>query len=166
MKRLTIAAVTSAFFAIGMVSGAQAQQVSSPEFYLGGDAMFWNLDSKYGADRDSVGLRVRGGAQFNEYLGVEAHLGTGGSDGRAELDYLTGVYGKGILPVTDQFRLYGLAGFTKVDLDYDSESDFSYGAGLEFDLTPQLALGADYMRYLNESDYNFDAASVGLRYRF
>lgn len=166
MKRLTIAAVTSALLAAGMVTVAQAQQVSSPQLYLGGDAMFWELDNKYGSDRDSVGLRLRGGAQFNEYLGVEAHLGTGGSDGRAELDYLAGIYGKGILPVTDLFRFYGLAGFTKVDLDFDSDSDFSYGAGLEFDLTPQLSLGADYMRYLDESDYNFDAASVGLRYRF
>lgn len=166
MKRLTIAAVTSAVLAAGMATTAQAQQTSAPQLYLGGDAMFWNLDNKHGSDRDSVGFRLRGGAQFNEYVGVEAHLGVGGSDGRAKLKYLTGAYAKGVLPVTDQFRFYGLAGITKVDLDADSDSDFSYGAGLEYDLTPQLALGADYMRYLDESDYDFNAASVGLRYRF
>lgn len=166
MKRLTIVAVTSALLAAGVATSAQAQQINAPQFYLGGDAMFWELDNKHASNRDSVGLRIRGGAQFNEYLGVEGHLGTGGSDGYAELDYMAGVYGKGILPITNQFRFYGLAGVTKVDFDADSDSDFSYGAGLEFDVTPQLAVGADYMRYLDESDYNFDAASVGLRYRF
>ncbi|HSH48814.1 MAG TPA: porin family protein [Halomonas sp.] len=166
MKRLTVIAAASALLAAGMATAAQAQQVNSPQFYVGGDAMFWELDNKRGSDRDSVGLRVRGGAQFNDYLALEGHLGTGGSDGSAELDYLVGAYGKGILPVTDQFRFYGLAGITEVDYDMDRESDFSYGAGLEFAVTPQLSVGADYMRYLDKSDYNFNAASVGMRYRF
>ena len=103
---------------------------------------------------------------FNEYFAVEGHLGGGGSDGSVELDSLVGLYAKGILPVSQEFRLYGLAGMTDVDFDVDSESGFSYGAGAEFDVAPNLALGADYMRYLDEDQYTFDAASVGLRYRF
>lgn len=167
MKKL-ISASAVAMIAAGGATLAYAQQgaTMSPQGYLGGDAMFWELDPDRGSSRDDVGLRLRGGAQFNDYFAVEGHLGGGGSDGPAELDYLVGAYAKGILPVADQFRLYGLAGFTEVDFDVDSESGFSYGAGAEFDLTPQLALGADYMRYLDKSDYDFDAVSVGLRYRF
>ncbi len=166
MKRLTLVAATAALFAAGAATTAQAQQTFYPQPYIGGDAMFWNLDRDNRQDRDSVGLRLNGGMQFNEYFAVEGHLAGGGSDGPAELDYLVGAYAKGILPVAPEFRLYGLAGFTEVDYDIDRESGFSYGAGAEFDVAPNRAVGADYMRYLDKSRYNFDAASVGLRYRF
>ncbi len=166
MKRLTLVAATAALFAAGAATTAQAQQTFYPQPYIGGDAMFWNLDRDNRQDRDSVGLRLNGGMQFNDYFAVEGHLGAGGSDGGAELDYLIGAYAKGILPVAPEFRLYGLAGFTEVDFNIDRESGFSYGAGAEFDVAPNLSVGADYMRYLDKSRYNFDAASVGLRYRF
>lgn len=167
MKKLTLVTLTAAVFAAGITTTAQAQQPMQATPYIGADAMFWELDPDHGSSRDSVGLRVNGGMQFNDYVALEGQLGTGGSDGYAELDYLAGIYAKGILPITQQARLYGLAGATKVDLDHaGSESDFSYGAGAEFDIAPQLALSADYMRYLDTSDYNFDAASVGLNYRF
>lgn len=166
MKRLTLVAATAALFAAGAATTAQAQQTFYPQPYIGGDAMFWNLDRDNRQDRDSVGLRLNGGMQFNEYFAVEGHLAGGGSDGPAELDYLVGAYAKGILPVAPEFRLYGLAGFTEVDYDIDRESGFSYGAGAEFDVAPNLAVGADYMRYLDKSDTTFDAASVGVRYRF
>nr|WP_298249789.1 porin family protein [uncultured Halomonas sp.] len=166
MKPLTLAAVTSVFLAAG-ATAAQAQQLVYPQGYVGGDAMFWELDPEGPADsRDSVGLRVNGGLQFNDYLAVEGHLGGGGSDGAVELDSLVGLYAKGILPVSQEFRLYGLAGMTEVDSDVDSESGFSYGAGAEFDVAPNVSLGADYIRYLDEDQYTFDAASVGVRYRF
>jgi opacity protein-like surface antigen len=166
MKRITLAAATAAILAAGAATTAQAQQTFYPQPYIGGDAMFWNLDRDNRQDRDSVGLRLNGGMQFNEYFAVEGHLAGGGSDGPAELDYLIGAYAKGILPVAPEFRLYGLAGFTEVDYDIDRESGFSYGAGAEFDVAPNLAVGADYMRYLDKSDTTFDAASVGVRYRF
>lgn len=167
MKRLTLAATTAALFAAGAVTTAQAQQPFYPQPYIGGDAMFWEVNPDGPASsRDSVGLRLNGGMQFNDYFAVEAHLGGGGSDGPVELDSLIGAYGKGILPISQEFRIYGLAGFTEVDFDADRESGFSYGVGAEFDVAPNLALGADYMRYLDESNYTFDAASVGVRYRF
>lgn len=167
MKTLVISSASAALLLAGaFASTAQAQQPMGIQPYIGGDAMFWELDPDGGPSAESTGLRLRGGAQFNDYFAVEGHLGSGGSDGPIELDYLVGAYAKGILPLADEFRLYGLAGYTEVDLDVDRESDFSYGAGAEFDLTPNLAVGADYMRYLDQDDNTFDAASVGLTYRF
>ncbi len=166
MKRLTIVALSSALFAAGAVTSAQAQQAFYPQPYVGGSAMFWQVNPDSASSRDSVGLRLDGGMQFNEYFAAEAHLGGGGSDGPAELDYLVGGYAKGILPVSPEFRVFGLAGFTEVDFDADRESGFSYGAGAEFDVAPNLAVGADYMRYLDKSEGTFDAASVGMRFRF
>ncbi|SER93564.1 outer membrane autotransporter barrel domain-containing protein/outer membrane insertion C-terminal signal [Vreelandella subterranea] len=168
--KTSILSLTSAVLLVGagtFAASAQAQQsFTYPQGYVGGDAMFWSLDPDGGSSRDDVGLRLRGGAQFNDYFALEGHLGTGGSDGGAELDHLAGAYAKGIIPVAPEVRLYGLAGFTEVDFDSDRESDFSYGAGAEMDVAPNVSLGADYMRYLDKSSYTFDAASVGLRYRF
>lgn len=168
--KMTVLSITSAALLIGagtFAASAQAQQsFSSPQGYVGGDAMFWSLDPDRGSSRDSVGLRLRGGAQFNEYFALEGQLGTGGSDGGAELDHLVGAYAKGIAPIAPTARLYGLVGMTEVDFDRDSESGFSYGAGAEIDVANNLSVNADYMRYLDKSNYDFDAASVGLRYRF
>jgi len=167
MKTITISAVSAALLLAGATAHAQGSPMNyQPSPYLGGDAMFWELDPDEGGSFDSTGLRLRGGVAFNDYFGLEGHLGTGGSDGPAELDYLAGVYAKGTLPIAPEFRLYGLAGFSEVDFDADDESDFSYGAGAEFDMTHNLAVGADYMRYLDESNYTFDAASVGVTFRF
>ncbi|UXZ53318.1 porin family protein [Halomonas sp. 7T] len=168
--KMTVLSLTSAALLVGagaFAASAQAQQpFQYPQGYVGGDAMFWSLDPDRGSSRDDVGLRVRGGAQFNDYFALEGHLGTGGSDGGAELDYLAGAYAKGIIPVAPEVRLYGLAGFSEVEISDDRESGFSYGAGAEMDVAPNLSVGADYMRYLDKSAYTFDAASVGLRYRF
>lgn len=168
--KMTVLSLTSTALLVGagaFAASAQAQQsFMYPQGYVGGDAMFWNLDSDRGSSRDDVGLRLRGGVQFNDYFAIEGHLGAGGSDGGAELDYLAGAYAKGIAPIAPTARLYGLVGVTDVDFDLDRESGFSYGGGIEVDVANNLAIGADYMRYLDKSSYDFDAASVGLRYRF
>lgn len=165
--KMTVLSLTTAAFLVGagaFAASAQAQQ--SAQTYVGGDAMFWSLNPDRGSSRDSVGLRLRGGAQFNEFFALEGHLGTGGSDGGAELDHVAGAYAKGIFPMAPDVRLYGLAGFTEVDINSDRETGFSYGAGAEMDLSSNVSVGADYMRYLDKSAYDFDAASVGLKYRF
>ncbi|MDZ7852121.1 MAG: porin family protein [Halomonas sp.] len=167
MKTFTISAVSAALLLAGAAAHAQGSPMNyQPSPYLGGDVLFWEIDPDAGNDFNSTGLRLRGGVAFNDYFGLEGHLGTGGSDGPAELDYLAGAYAKGTVPIAPEFRLYGLAGFSEVDFDADTESGFSYGAGAEFDVAPNLAVGADYMRYLDESNYTFDAASIGATFRF
>ncbi|MEQ6916787.1 porin family protein [Halomonas aquatica] len=167
MKTITISAVSAALLLAGATAHAQGSPMNyQPSPYLGADAMFWELDPDVGGSVDSTGLRLRGGVAFNDYFALEGHLGTGGSDEGVELDYLAGAYAKGILPIVPTFRLYGLVGFTEVDFDLSDESDFSYGGGAEFDVAPNLAVSADYMRYLDESNYTFDAASLGMTFRF
>ena len=115
--KTSVLSLASAALLVGagtFAASAQAQQsFQYPQGYVGGDAMFWSLDPDRGSSRDDVGLRLRGGAQFNDYFALEGHLGTGGSDRGADLDHLAGAYAKGIIPVAPNFRLYGLAGFLK-----------------------------------------------------
>ncbi|WNL38106.1 hypothetical protein RN346_12490 [Halomonas sp. PAMB 3232] len=46
------------------------------------------------------------------------------------------------------------------------EDGISFGGGAEVDINDTFALSADLMRYLSPSEYDFDALSLGLRYRF
>ncbi|MDC8802360.1 porin family protein [Halomonas pacifica] len=175
--RFLVAASTAALLAAGaFATTAQANQHGFyPQGYVGGDVMFWELDPDGAGSVDDIGLRLRGGMQFNDYFAVEGHLGTGGSETvqgvEAELDDLVGAFAKGILPISQEFRLYGLLGYSEVDIDLSPggsarDDGFSYGAGAEYEVAPNLAVGADYIRYLDKSEGDFDAASLGLRYRF
>ena len=131
--KMTVLSLTSAALLLGagaFAASAQAQEsFQYPQGYVGGDAMFWSLNPDRGDSRDDVGLRLRGGAQFNDYFALEGHLGTGGSDRGADLDHLAGAYAKGILPVAPNFRRSGLAGFSGGEIRDQREGGLSYGAG-------------------------------------
>nr|WP_300314704.1 outer membrane beta-barrel protein [Halomonas sp.] len=154
-KRLALAAA----FLVGAC--VTASSVQAEQWYVGGSAMFWDADDSHHSGDDDIGWRLNGGAQFNRYFAVEGQLGGG-----SHFDYLTGIYAKGILPLSQGIRLYGLAGLAEVDFHHGDDNDVSWGFGGELDLSPKLSLGADYMNYLDGSRYDFDAVSVGLRYRF
>ncbi|WP_280547336.1 MULTISPECIES: porin family protein [unclassified Halomonas] len=170
MKTSVIGAASlAALLFTGAVQAQSGPLAYQPTTYAGVDAMFWELDRRgYRDGLDSVGVRLRGGVELNDYLAIEGHLGTGGSDGPANLDYLAGGYVKGMLPITPEFKVHGVLGATEVEFDgtRDSESDVSYGAGASYDVTPNLAIGADYMHYLDTSDIDFEAVSLGLTFRF
>lgn len=135
---------------------------------------FEGIDESY----DSVGLRLVAGMKLDEYLAVEFHGATGGSDDiyglDVELDYLVGGFLKGIVPFSDNARLFGLLGYSEVKLtasgfglnESGRDDDVSFGAGAEIDVTDTLAISADVTRYLSQADYDLDAYSIGLRYRF
>lgn len=168
MKTLLIPAAAACLVAAATAHAQGGPMTYQPSPYVGADALFWELDPDGRADdRDSTGLRLRAGVAFNDYFALEGHLGTGGSDGGLDLDYLAGGYAKGMLPITPSFTLYGLLGATEVEFDgADSETDVSYGGGASYALMPNLSLDADYMRYLDESNYDFDAVSLGASYHF
>ncbi|MBZ9539818.1 porin family protein [Modicisalibacter tunisiensis] len=144
-----------------------------PAGYAGLDTLFWTYDPAGGDSDSSLGLRLRGGWLANDYLGVEVQLGGGGreDDGRepSELDWLAGAYVKLMLPVSDVIHLYALGGMAHVSGTFagdNSETGLSGGLGAEMGIVPNLAIGADYMRYADDNDITFDAVSFGLTYHF
>ncbi|GGC77733.1 porin family protein [Vreelandella lutescens] len=171
-------AIASALLVSGAVH-AQSFDAGYPQGYVGADAMAWTLDFD-GVDEsfDSVGLRLVAGMKLDEYLAVEFHGATGGSDDiyglDIELDYLVGGFLKGIVPLGNNARLFGLLGYSEVKLtasgfglnESGRDDDVSFGAGAEVDVTDTLAISADFTRYLSQADYDLDAYSIGLRYRF
>lgn len=179
MKKLI--AVTL-FTSAAAMTAVTASANSAGSGYIGALASHYTFDvSGTSEDLNPTGLTLRGGYFLTDFIAVEGRLGTGlnddnisGTNVDVELDQLMGVYATGYLPVNDVFSFYGLLGFTyaeaKISNHFASASDdddgFSYGAGVQFDFTPQIAGQLEYVSYLSKSDYDLNAASIGLSYNF
>ncbi len=149
----------------------------------------------------TYGLMLRGGYEVNEYFGLEARgirtFLDKGPFGGVPLTHV-GLYAKPQYLVSERINIYGLLGYgyTKnlgngARLNYfDSESGFSAGAGLEYDLSDKKgdfekdaeydrafdgyadqgegwSLFVDYQRLLIKSNIpDMDVVSFGVRYDF
>jgi OOP family OmpA-OmpF porin len=89
----------------------------------------------------------------------------------------------GSLPLADRFAIYGKAGFYRGEVDAridtvtltdsasETNTDITFGAGLRFNVSPALAVRAEWQRYADiggsetgESDV--DVLSIGVLFRF
>ncbi|UPT53240.1 hypothetical protein [Synechococcus phage Yong-L1-251] len=179
MKKHFAIAIAAASFAL---TSSAVFANSAGTGYAGGMFSHYNFDvSGASEDLNPTGLTVRGGYFFTDNFAVEGRLGTGlnddnisGTDVDIELDQLFGVYAVGHLPVNDVFSFYGLLGFSYVEATVsdrffsvsDDDDGFSYGAGIQVNFTPQVSGNVEYVAYLDKSDYNLTAASIGLSYNF
>ena len=46
------------------------------------------------------------------------------------------------------------------------DSDFSYGVGIDFNVTDNVAINAEYMNYLDGSLFELSGFSLGARFAF
>jgi len=133
-------------------------------------------------DYDMTALILRGGYNINEYFSVEGRYGFGIADDThrlssldisLEVDNMYGIYALGRIPLSNNFDLYGVAGYTEVNfaasipgysVNFD-ESDFSVGAGAEFYLD-SVSFSLEYMSYISKNDFDLNAIGVGINYNF
>ena len=131
-------------------------------------------------DDEDTAFSVFGGYQFNKYFGLEAGYADFGKiepQGlgpalEADTAYLTAV---GTLPITDSFSAYAKAGFHNWNLDADlpgvtgntddSGTDPTYGVGVQYRFTDNVALRGEYSRFEVE-DADADLAQVQVRFDF
>lgn len=131
-----------------------------------------------------IALSLKLGNQFTKNFALEARIGTGISDDsldvfgtsvKVEVDSFYGIYGKGILPLNDNFSVYGLAGYTKGELTAsapgvgsfsESDSDFSFGVGCDYFFAENVAFNFEYARLFSGSDYTVNAPSMGITLKF
>jgi OOP family OmpA-OmpF porin len=141
-------------------------------------------------DDSDVAIKGIGGYQFSRNFALEMGLTTGGSaevrgsGGRLAVDFavLEGT-AVGILPLSDKFSFFGKLGIYTSAVEWElrtttlndeqkkTNSDFTYGIGVSFAVTPKLVLRGEYQRY-NDVDAgdigkgNVDIMSLGMVYRF
>ncbi|MGQ0524779.1 MAG: outer membrane beta-barrel protein [Betaproteobacteria bacterium] len=148
-----------------------------------------------GCDDKDTAWKIFGGYQFHRNVAVElgyVDLGEASASGTilgvpasasAEVKALE-LVAVGILPLTTQFSAYGKAGAFRWDVDTraaagavavgggDDGTDFTYGVGLKYDFTRNLAARVEWQRYNNVGESNTTGQadvnmwSVGLMFRF
>ncbi|HEO98278.1 MAG: porin family protein [Campylobacterales bacterium] len=111
----------------------------------------------------TYGMMVRGGYEFNQYIGLEARgMWTGWEAEGAELEHHFGIFMKPMVPVSENFNAYGLLGYgkTKIGGTYEraamDESGFSWGIGIEYDLSDREDDEEENTRYNREFDGQAD----------
>lgn len=134
-------------------------------------------------DEKDTAWKILGGYQFNRNLAVElgyANLGevsASGPGGSATVETTAwDVAAVGSFPVIDKLSVYGKLGLFRADFEGrssvgatldESESGFTFGIGLRYDVTRNLGVRAEWQRY-NEVDGELDAdvLSIGAVWRF
>jgi opacity protein-like surface antigen len=161
---------------VALSANAMAARDNAGKAYVGVGYTALTISPEGDAPDFDLGvLGVRGGYYFHNYFSVEGRLGFGVADDTKTIDdippfdltvdqdYNIGVYAVGHLPLSDRFKLYGLVGFTKAEVTLSvpgesissDDSDFSYGAGLEFDMTKNWSLAAEYTAYFSDAEVSF-----------
>jgi len=127
------------------------------------------------AEDSQTGITARLGYDFMDYLGAELRGTTAisGEDTGAEKIKQYGAYLKPNIDLTDSLNLYGLLGISKVNMSNplgspsDKESGFSYGLGLDYDVSDSFSVFLDAVNYLRKADKNkVYGATLGGAYHF
>mgnify|MGYP002619571511 CR=1 FL=1 len=190
MKKLALMAGAAALLA--------GQAVASEGFYAGIQYSNNTVKEKEDGVSVSVDLGVLGvlaGYQFHENFALEGRFGTGVKDKKWREDGYSdtfsagnsyGLYAKGIVPLSQEFSLYGVAGYAhtkykwkEVGQGWSDQGSFSskglsYGVGGEFAFSPQLSVTLEYVhlptKKLQEDGWEFKLRSsnvaLGVNYRF
>lgn len=177
MRCLTTKSMACTVFCL-LLSGFWAHAHASS--YIGIDGSSVTVDNTVDNDVNPRGLRFRLGTRIDTMFDIEAHFGGAVDDTTTAFDELSatyaGLYLKGYLPVGKRSALFALAGGAAVELTQtvgggefsDDRSGFSYGFGLETQLSSYLDLSADFMRYsLDDDEFSgVSAVNLGLKLYF
>jgi len=147
------------------------------------------LDEKFGS------VMIDAGYKFNPYIAIEGRYWFGlsssndlgwrsGLNSDVTID-AWGIYAKPMYPVTTEFDIYGLVGYSGVDATYDPSNGgsitsdtvngFSWGVGGAYSFSDKWSLFVDYTSIIDSEDGNLDAinsedsldtVNVGVNYKF
>ncbi|MCH8537203.1 MAG: porin family protein [Alkalimonas sp.] len=186
MKKLALLAGATALFA--------GQAVAHEGYYVG--AQYDRHEIKLSAEGESdsfnlgsVGLLA--GYQLNENFAIEGRWQTGVqnksfNEGNESVDFKLNnrfaVLGKGMVPLSNEFSLYGLAGYSHAKYGVSANLNegsgrgsftgkgFTWGVGGEFALNEQLAVHLEYNDLpkgkIPGVSVRANAVTVGMNYRF
>lgn len=116
---------------------------------------------------------------MSPFFGLEARAGFGVDDDRIggvdySLDNFFGGYATLNLANESPATPYVIFGVTRVEVEAKSflgtttedESDFSYGAGVNVELAPEVSGNVEYMRYYDKDGSTVDGLGLGVTFNF
>jgi hypothetical protein len=116
-----------------------------------------------GDDVSVGGVTGRVGYRFHPNFAAEAEASFGvDDDDGVELDNSVGVYGVGILPVSQQFDLFGRVGYHNSESNVAEEDGVAFGGGAQFNVNERFGVRAEYTRLEGDDDAvdTFGASAV------
>ena len=180
MKKMLIAAAAVVLSAQAAVSHAAPVESG---FYVGGGYNFVTYSESGAPDADLGALFIRGGYQLNDYIALEARLGTGVQDDdvslygyrvNVELENYYGAYFKAGIPTEIGLYPYVLLGVTHAEVKAslggysisDDGSDVSYGVGVDYLFNQQVSVGLEYANFYDKDGVEITGFTLGLNYKF
>lgn len=182
MKKSTLALSCAAALAAAFPAAAQTQSRLS-SVYVGADigqSKFRDgCDITANCDDQDTSWGLFAGYNFTPNLAAELgyhDLGSISAPGATVDAQALELVGVGRLPVTERFSAYGKLGGYRGHLKglgtSESNTDLTYGLGLQYDFTRSLGMRGEWQRYPNmgggnfSSETNVDVLRVGALFRF
>lgn len=168
-----------------LVFGGAAAQAEAQSGYFGGSVAFLEYSETDIDDDASLSvLYGRLGLNFNQNFSGEIRLGVGvgddtvdvfGTNVDVELDNMYGVYVRGGAPVSAVVYPYAVLGYTRGKATAsaagfgsvsDSETDVSFGLGVDFTVSKEITINAEYMNYLDKDGAEISGLAIGVATHF
>ncbi|HGS5279617.1 TPA: porin family protein [Vibrio parahaemolyticus] len=149
---------------------------ASADFYAGALVSYSNAEFLHSSSSVTEGnpflLQVQAGYFFNDYLAFEARYGTSEQrDNGLAVDSLASGFLKLNMPVSERIALYGLAGYSSVQIDQQNvgsnkDQGFSFGLGMHYALDKQNAIVFEFVDSTSEDQVRLSALTLGFQHRF
>ncbi|MDY0361176.1 MAG: porin family protein [Desulforegulaceae bacterium] len=167
-------------------------KIKQRQAYVGLNAGIANYEINNTPDMEIPILIGKAGYFIIDYIAIEGRFGFGVGDdsikeenyygdyasATVEIDRVYGAYLCGYVPIKDAASLYAIAGYSEGKVsgkfesnlfnsyeDSDTDSDFSYGAGIDFYID-KFCVNVEYMNYMDKDDYEISVISAGIKYNF
>ena len=181
LKKTTIAALLAAS---GLVVSSAAMAQGKPAdtgFYVGATLGQSDIDfdcSPFSCDTKDTAFRILGGYQINRNFAAEIGYHdfgkvtiNGVGDVKANAFELVGL---GMYPINPQFSVYGKLGFYRGEAkgfgDKETNTDFTYGLGVQYNFNRQLGVRGEWQQYKgvggDDVDADVSVLSVGVVFKF
>ncbi len=150
---------------------------ASADFYAGAllsysNAEYHQASSSSVAEGSPFLLQAQAGYFFTDYFALEARYGTSVQrDNGLSVDNVASGFAKFNIPVSERVALYGLAGYSSVQIDQqkvgsEKEQGFSFGMGAHYALDKRSAVVFEFVDNVAEDKVRLNSISLGFQHRF
>ncbi|NOJ20493.1 porin family protein [Vibrio jasicida] len=150
---------------------------ASADFYAGALVSYSNAEYHHSftpsvTEGNPFLLQAQVGYFFNDYVALEARYGTSVQrESGLAVDSLASGFVKLNMPVSERFALYGLAGYSSVQIDQQNvgsnkDQGFSFGLGMHYALDKRNAIVFEFVDSTSEDQVRLNALTLGFQHRF
>jgi len=163
-------------FSLVFATSVNAGRFFDERMYVGLEGSYLTYEVSGLSDDLSLGAAIlTTGVYLNDYISLESRLGKSnektqaidGAQVTAEIKALAGGYIKfNARNAISNLSPYFIAGGTYIDGVADSDTDVSYGVGLDYVFEKLVVIDFEWMQYYNQDDLDIWGVSLGVAFRF